>query len=199
MFDDQHAGAKLLVDPAKRVKKTIDDHRCEAERRFVKQQHAGPQHQRATDRQHLLLAPAQRTGLLRPALAQPGKQFVHLFHVLHDAVPVGATKRADAQVLLHREIREGAPAFGRMGNAEPGHVVGGLAPQFALIEPDAALAPDQAADGTQRGRLARAVGAKKNRDTSLLDRNRNAVQHADTTVAGHQVVNLQDFHRGLPR
>ena len=86
-----------------------------------------------------------------------------------------------------------------MGNAEPGHAVGRLAPQFAVVELDASLAPDQAADGPQRGRLACTVGSKENHNGAFLDRNRDAVQHTDSAIAGHQIVNLQYFHRGLPR
>ena len=56
LLDDQHADTVFLVDLAHDAKDLGDDQRRQAERGFVEQQELGPQHQRAADRQHLLLA-----------------------------------------------------------------------------------------------------------------------------------------------
>ena len=50
------------------------DQRREPERRLVEQQQPRPAHQRARDRQHLLLAAGQRAAALVQALLQPRKQ-----------------------------------------------------------------------------------------------------------------------------
>jgi hypothetical protein len=48
----------------------VDQHRHDAFRRLVQQDHARPRHHRARDGQHLLLAAGQRRGLLRQPLLQ---------------------------------------------------------------------------------------------------------------------------------
>ena len=54
----------------------LDDPRREAERGLVEQQHARAGHQRAADREHLLLAAGEQAGALGPALAQDREQLV---------------------------------------------------------------------------------------------------------------------------
>ena len=77
----------------------------------------GAEHQRAADRQHLLLAARQRAGLLVAALAEPRKARVHLFHVGADAVLVAPHVCAQAQVFIDRQRGEGAAAVGHVGHA----------------------------------------------------------------------------------
>ena len=55
----------------RRIREDLLHHeRREAEGRLVEQQEPRPQHQRARDRQHLLLAARQRAGLLPPPLLE---------------------------------------------------------------------------------------------------------------------------------
>ena len=57
----------LRLSRAQDLEQLLDDQRREAERGLVEQHQARPQHQRAADRQHLLLAARQRAGLLARA------------------------------------------------------------------------------------------------------------------------------------
>src|SRR6266436_3031011 len=57
---------------------------AERHARLVQQEQAGPRHQRAADREHLLLAARQRAGHLRAALLEPDKEREHALHVLRD-------------------------------------------------------------------------------------------------------------------
>ena len=69
-------------------KMRVDDHRREAERRLVEQQQLGLRHQRAADREHLLLAAGQRPALLLLALLQAREERVDAVEVLADALLV---------------------------------------------------------------------------------------------------------------
>src|SRR5205085_8242390 len=69
LFDEENGRARL-VDLGDRRKDRAHEKRREPERRLVHQQHARPAHQRASDREHLLLASGERAGLLRDALLE---------------------------------------------------------------------------------------------------------------------------------
>jgi len=71
LLDDQHSDATLAIEPAQVLEQLLDDERRQTEGRLVEQHQARPQHQRAADRQHLLLATAQRPGHLRAPLLEP--------------------------------------------------------------------------------------------------------------------------------
>ena len=71
---DQQDRRALLADRRDRVEDQVDEHRREAHRRLVEQQQLGPPHQRAPDREHLLLAAGHGPGLLvEPLLAAAGR------------------------------------------------------------------------------------------------------------------------------
>jgi hypothetical protein len=64
LLDDQHGEAVLPVQGPDGVENLPRDQRGEAQRRLVQHQQAGPAHQRAADRQHLLFAAGQRAAAL---------------------------------------------------------------------------------------------------------------------------------------
>jgi hypothetical protein len=75
-----------------------DDERGEAPRRLVEEQQPRVPHERAPDREHLLLAARERAGVLLGALAQPREQLEHAFEA-----PAGRDlSDGDLQVLAHR-------------------------------------------------------------------------------------------------
>src|SRR5579863_1421159 len=74
---DQNDGLSFFLQPLDGAADLRDDQWGEAFRRFVEQQHTRVAHQRAADRQHLLLAAGERAGELRMALAQLWKQLVN--------------------------------------------------------------------------------------------------------------------------
>ena len=71
LLDEQDGGA-LLVDLGDDREDLRDEHRGEPHRRLVEQQHARARHERAADREHLLLATGERAARLRPAFEQAG-------------------------------------------------------------------------------------------------------------------------------
>ena len=74
--------------------------------------------QRAADGEHLLLAARERARLLAPPLGEPREIAEHALEVLPHRAPVGADIGAEAQVLLDRQIGEGAAPVGHMRDAE---------------------------------------------------------------------------------
>ena len=66
---DQNDRLSLLLQPLDGAAELGDDQGGQTLRRFVEQQHPGVAHQRATDREHLLLAARERACELRMAFA----------------------------------------------------------------------------------------------------------------------------------
>jgi hypothetical protein len=73
LLDEQDGHAVVAVELADDLEDLLDVERRQAERGLVEQQQLRPAHQRAGDRQHLLLAARQRAGALLAALFRIGK------------------------------------------------------------------------------------------------------------------------------
>ena len=86
LLDDEH-GEPLVVQVLDDAEDLRDEQRREAERRLVEQEQPRPLHERAREREHLLLAAAERAGLLVAALLDPRE-------VLGDAREVGLDRAA---------------------------------------------------------------------------------------------------------
>ena len=84
LLDEQDRRA-LRVDLADDLEDLLDEDRREPHRRLVEQQQLRPRHERAPDREHLLLAAGERSGLCSCA-PQPREQ-------VEDALEVLATRR----------------------------------------------------------------------------------------------------------
>jgi len=59
LLDEQDAHALLAIDGAHDAEDLAGDERREPERGLVEEEQARPQHERAPDREHLLLAPGE--------------------------------------------------------------------------------------------------------------------------------------------
>src|SRR5207237_390766 len=71
LLHQQHGGLLLLVDLRDDAEDLLHQQRREPERRLVEEDQPRSRHQRAADRQHLLLAAGEVTGDLPAPLAQP--------------------------------------------------------------------------------------------------------------------------------
>ena len=89
----------------------VDDLRREAERRLVEQQNLRLGHQRAADRQHLLLTAGQRARDLPQPLAQPRKQSEHPVAAAFELRGVAQQIGAELEVFGDRHRGEDAAAF----------------------------------------------------------------------------------------
>src|SRR4029453_7230407 len=92
LLDDEDGEALLLVQVAEDAEDLSYDDRREPERRLVEEQETRPRHERAGDREHLLLSAGERSGLLRAALVEPREVAAHPLVVLCEpaAVEIGA-------------------------------------------------------------------------------------------------------------
>src|SRR6476620_6813378 len=71
LLHDENGEALFLVQVAEDAEALPHDDRREAERRLVEEQKPRPRHERAGDREHLLLSAGERSGLLRAAPVEP--------------------------------------------------------------------------------------------------------------------------------
>ena len=70
LLDEHDDGAGVVGDAADDGQEVLDDHRREAHAHLVDEEHLGLLHQRAGDREHLLLAARQGAGV-RASTAAP--------------------------------------------------------------------------------------------------------------------------------
>ena len=99
-----------------------DDQRRQAQRRLVEQEQARAAHQRARDRQHLLLAAGERAAALVDALLEARKQREHAFEIGSKMRGAG-NRGAHLQVLQHGHPHEDAAAFRRLRDFQPRDLV----------------------------------------------------------------------------
>jgi hypothetical protein len=119
---------------------------------------------------HLLLTTGEgAAGLLEP-LFQAGKEFQHPIVVFLDAVRIiGAVEGAHLQVFLHREACKDLSTLGRLTHTQLRDLMGrNLVDAFVLENDFAKPWLQQAADGVERCRLARAIGADQRDDLALI-------------------------------
>src|SRR4051812_45999708 len=190
---DEHDRRALRVDLADDLVDAVDDDRREPERRLVEEQELRLRHDRAPDREHLLLAAGHRPALLALALLQAREQRVHAVQVLADALRVPARERAHLEVLEDRHAREDPPALGRLRDADLGDGVARQPLDLGAVEDDAAHPRrHDARDRAQRRRLAGAVRADERDDLAFVDLERDALERLDRAVERVDVLDDED-------
>ena len=100
----------------------LDDLRRQAFGRLVDDDQVGVAHQRAAQRQHLLLAARQHAGLGVLALLQAREHAVHV--VEGPAAALARALLAEQQVLVHRELGEDVAVLGHVADAQVRDLVG---------------------------------------------------------------------------
>src|SRR5207302_2233065 len=125
-------------------------------------------HQRAGERELLLLAATQGSRGLPAPLGEDWKAFEHAAAVGVDPGPVTADMGAESQVLVHGQLREGAAALRHVSDAGPGDR---FRPPWQPLprEDEVAARLHGRGDRAQRRRLARAVGPEDGDDLALVD------------------------------
>src|SRR5262249_4944082 len=98
--EDRDAARPHLLE---RLEEPLDDRRREAERRLVEEQHVGSRDERPRDRELLLLAPRERTGVPARMLPDDREELVHPREVVGEAVAAPACRRAETEVLGDRQ------------------------------------------------------------------------------------------------
>src|SRR5262245_10925095 len=180
--------AKLLVQ-------SLDNERRQALRRLVEEQHLRTSHQRASDREHLLLAAREGARALSPPLEEVGEQLEDALGCPHRRSPVPPGLPRNLEVLPHGQVREDAPVLRHVADPQPSHAEWWQALQVAAAQPDAALArrrePDDALEGR---RLAGAIAPEEADDLALADLEGEIDEDVAVSVERVDVQHLEERH-----
>ena len=166
---------------------------------IVEQQQLRIQHQRPRHREHLLLAARQRARVLTPPLAEDRKQLEHALQVASGVALLAPGVQADAEILLHGEVHEGAAPLRHVRDAHGHDLLGGLGLDGGAAEADGAPGSHHGRDRAQGGGLAGTVGAQHRRDPPVLQGETHAVQRLRAPVEGFQLLDLEDGAHAIPR
>ena len=160
----------------------VDQDRRKTHRWLVEQQQPRLCHQRAADREHLLLAAGQRAGRRLPHRIEHRKQGEDA-RKLRFQIGVAARPGAEPQIVLDRQRREHLPPFRHLRDAERHPPVRGQSLDRLAVEADRAAGDRlHAGNGAQQRRLAGAVGAEQRHDLAGATSQRDAVQRLDAAV-----------------
>src|SRR5688572_3405623 len=121
LLDEQH-GRSPPVDLGDGVEIFVDQLRRQAEGRLVHDEQLRAADESARKRHHGLLAARQRAGPLLKALAHAGKQGEHGLEPVVEAVFAALCLEAEANVVLHRNLREETSPLGYEADSEPTEV-----------------------------------------------------------------------------
>src|SRR5438094_941350 len=174
------------------------DLRRQSFRGLVHQQHPGVRHQRAGDREHLLLAARERNGDLVPALAQAWEERRHGVERPQHRQVTARPASGHREILAHGEALEDPAALGHERDAVGGDRLRGAPGDGPAVDRHHAVSRrQQAHDDVQRRRLARAVAAEQAEQAALGEPQRHAVEHVAVAVervdlAQHERVTRQD-------
>src|SRR5436190_10267569 len=190
---DRHA---FLLQGQDHVDHLLDDQRRDAFARLVEEDEVGVAHQRARDRQHLLLAAAHAAAGTVGHRREVGKQRVQLV--------LGPGRRAvarrltrDREVLAHAQVGEDAAVLRHPAEAETADAVRRQRRDVGAAKDDAATpARHQSHDRLHRRRLAGAVATDQRDAFAGADAERDAEEHLRLAIPGLERLHIK--HRSAP-
>ncbi len=169
----------------------LANQRREAFGGFIQNQEFRIGHQRAADRQHLLLAARQCHAHIVAALGETWKQRMDLF----DGPGIGIAcpiARGCHQIFVDRQIRKNLPPFRHQADTELCDFIRWLATHLLPTETDSAGAGARHAhDGADGRGLAHAVAAHQGDHLADADGKRQAKQHLAQAIAGLDPINFE--------
>src|SRR5882672_6330309 len=121
---NQHDGNALVAQLANDRQYLLHDQGAKAETRFVKQQYAGRRHQRAANREYLLLATREGTRQLLASFTQSWKPRQNRFQPSLHLGAITADKGTKREVFMHRQFRPDPPFLRAMCDAPADNDVG---------------------------------------------------------------------------
>src|SRR5882672_10458595 len=193
LLDQQDRHALFLVDAPDDGEDLPHQDRRQAKRRLIEQQQRRAVHQRAPDREHLLLAARELSGRLVQPFPEPRKISVDEFQIVSDGVAVLARIGAHHQVLAHAQERKHLAPLGHVAKTEPHDLVGFHALDRLAEKFDRALLRiENAGNGLQHRGLAGAIGAQQRYDFSVRDLDTDAPDRHDRAVVTLDIAELQD-------
>src|SRR2546428_1600806 len=182
---DQHDREPLGLETADRRHDLGDDLGRQAFGRLVHQEHPRVRHQRAADREHLLLAAGERRGDLLMPLPQPREQARHSIERPQQWQASARLPGSHAQILSNRQAAKHAAPLRHERHALRGDELGGASGDRAAVDRDLAVARREQADGdVHRGGLAGPVAAEQAEQPARAQAQGHAVQHVAIAVEG---------------
>src|SRR3989454_3646388 len=116
LLDHEHRGT-APPDVGDDLEGRLHQGRCEAERGLVEQDQPRPRHQRAGDREHLLLAARERARHLPPPISEDRELGGDALEVLVHSAAVAPHIRSYLEILQDREMGKDATSLGTVGDA----------------------------------------------------------------------------------
>ncbi len=175
------------------------DERGEAEARLVEQKDARTGHQRAAQRQHLALATGQRHGLLPGALGEPGEARIDaLQRFLLRLARVAMDIAAEHEIVGNRHVGEKLALLGHDGDAARNPRLDVLAADVLPLMQHLSLGRQQAHDGAEQRRLARAVGADDGDDLARIQGQRDLTDRFHLAVVDAEIAHLEQRAHATP-
>src|SRR5882672_5313505 len=176
---DEEEGQSGLAHPREYFADLLDEPRSEAFGGLVQQQHGRIAHERAGDREHLLLASRQLVAADRAPTREDREQIHH-----PSLVPaVGHRPCGDRQVLADAEIAEDAAALRDERDAGSSDAVRRRAGDIGAVDADgAATRSQETRDRGDRGRLSGTVAADEGDGFACGDMKVDALQNVALAV-----------------
>ena len=199
----QHGELVLVLELLDLVDGTAHQHGRETDRRLVDQQDARVEHQRARQRQHLLLAAAHRAGELVAPFFQAIEHAVTEVEIACHFGARGRAERAEQEILLDGELGKQPPPLRHQRNAEIDDFFRRAADQIVLLAVDlgddrSGARPHHAHDTFHQRRLAVAVGAEQHDGLAVVHLDRHVLDDADRAVAGMNAAYGDAVSQGRP-
>ena len=138
-----------------------------------------------------MLAAAETACRLRASFAEPREECIAPIDVVPDLSAVLAHVRADLQVLVDGQFGKRSASLGHVRDSETRHLFRLHANQFGSAHVDTALAVEHLADGPNRRRLARTVGAEQDHDFTFIDVQVDVAEHLNRSVPGIKALDPQ--------
>ena len=134
LLDQENGHTVFLLEALDRLLNVQNDRRLNALSRFIEEEQRRLGHQRTGNRELLLLPTAQQSTFSGEHRLERGEALKNL--VRNRAVADATCDEPDAQVLVHREIREDVPPLRDIANATPCPLVRGQRCEFLTMERD---------------------------------------------------------------
>ena len=196
LLDDEDRHVGFLAETQQHLLDLRHDHRRKTLGRLVHDQELRIRHQRARNRQHLLLAAGELRAAVVATLGQAGEGVV-------DALggPGAALARLrHSQVLVDRQRAPQPPSLRNVANAKASNSRGSKTHELLAAHADrAARSADETHDRLAKGRLAHAVAAD-DRQHAVVERQIDALQRMRMAIVDIQAPDLeQDIGLGATR
>src|SRR5712691_9015797 len=190
---DEQNGDAARVDLLDHAEHSEHYRRGETERGLIEQEQARLRHERAPDREHLLLAAGERARRLLEPLAQDGKYPADPFERFGTPRARRAPVAAELEVLAHAQAGEEPPPLGYDGDAFAAESVPRQPREIPAVQAQGAgFYGMQSGDRIDERRLSRAVRpdharklARAVSDRHVRDRRRRAMGNPDALDLKH--------------